>query len=56
MQDIMERYDRHEAVFYDSGYHLPDHLHQPNAPVLPLSFRVEYYGVPVQFRQYSTLS
>ena len=51
----MEIDSRPEAVFNDSGDHLPYHLHQSNSPVLTLPFWEEYHGGPGQFRWYATL-
>ena len=56
MQGIMEKDDRPEEVVYDSGDHLPDHLHQPNKPLYPLTSWGEDCGDPVHFHRYSPLS
>ena len=37
MQGVMEGDGHPEAGIYDADDLLPDHLHQPNAPVIPPS-------------------
>ena len=39
VQCVMELYGSPEAVVYDSGYHLPDNLHQLNDPAFPIPFQ-----------------
>ena len=55
VQGVMEWYGRPKSVVYDSGYHIPDNLHQPNTPVFTLHFQEEYPGGPGHLRWYSPL-
>ena len=52
----MDQDDRPEATFYDSGVHLPDHLHKTNALLSPLHFWEEDHCGPDKFQRYYPLS